>query len=106
MSKKEIRVTVGDVVKEYPAGTTYETLAKDFQKDCDARIVLASTGGKLRELNKKINDEDYNRHLDMIAENNPGKLLEIFEEASDKVLSNAERKLLFDAISYEIISYI
>ena len=57
MSKKEIRVTVGDVVKEYPAGTTYETLAKDFQKDCDAKIVLASTGGKLRELNKKINDD-------------------------------------------------
>ncbi len=57
MSKKEIRVTVGDVVKEYPAGTTFETLAKDFQKDCDAKIVLASTGGKLRELNKKINDD-------------------------------------------------
>ncbi len=57
MSKKEVRVTVGDAVKEYPAGTTFETLAKDFQKDCDAKIVLASTGGKLRELNKKINDD-------------------------------------------------
>lgn len=56
--------------------------------------------------NRKTSDSDYNRHLDMIADNNPAKLLEIFEEASDKVLSNVERKLLFDSISYEIISYI
>ena len=54
---------------------------------------------------KRIDDE-YNRHLDMIYQNNPAKLLEIFEEARDKTYYNAERKLLFDAISYEIISYI
>lgn len=56
--------------------------------------------------NKEINDNEYNRHLKMIESHNPSVLLEIFENASDKTLINAERKLLFDAISHEIISYI
>ena len=34
------------------------------------------------------------------------RLLQIFEEASDKILLNAERKLLFDSIAQQIISYI
>ena len=58
-------------------------------------------------LKKKItNDRMYDDYLSVINNNNPGKLLEIFVDASDKVKHNAERKLLFDAISYEIISYI
>ena len=79
---------------------------EDFRKCVDYYLAIMIKMIEDTIGNKKINDEDYNRHLDMIAENNPGKLLEIFEETSDKVLSNAERKLLFDAISYEIISYI
>ena len=55
---------------------------------------------------KPIDDEGYNNHLKMLMKYNIAKLLEIFEKASDKVLLNAERKLLFDSIAYEIISYI
>ena len=51
---KVYKITVGGKVTEYPAGTTYEQVAIDNQKDYKARIVLARAGGKLRELNKKI----------------------------------------------------
>ena len=56
--------------------------------------------------NKESDDDLYNRHLSIIRQHQPGKLLDIFVRASDKAMLNAERKLLFDAISYEIISYI
>ena len=54
---------------------------------------------------KTVEDREYMEHLEKIKENDPAKLLQIFEDASDKTLLNAERKLLFDAISHEIISY-
>ena len=56
--------------------------------------------------NKTIEDEDYNKQLNILRKYDIGKLLEIFEDASDKTLVNAERKLLFDSIAFEIISYI
>ena len=56
--------------------------------------------------NRRSSDSEYDRYLELIRDNDPGRLLEIFTEASDRTLVNAERKLLFDAISYEIISYI
>lgn len=55
---------------------------------------------------KSVDDIEYMKHLDIIMRHDPAKLLEIFVNASDKILINAERKLLFDAISHEIISYI
>ena len=55
---------------------------------------------------KRLEDKEYNSYLDIINSHDPIRLLEIFEKANDKILYNAERKLLFDAISYEIISYI
>lgn len=55
---------------------------------------------------QSFDDQEYEHHLELIRAHDPGKLLEIFADASDKVGMNAERKLLFDAISYEIISYI
>lgn len=55
---------------------------------------------------RRSQDSEYDRYLQLIRENDPGRLLEIFTEASDRTLVNVERKLLFDAISYEIISYI
>lgn len=79
---------------------------EDFRKCVDYYISIMIKMIEDTIENRKTSDSDYNRHLDMIADNNPVKLLEIFEEASDKVLSNVERKLLFDSISYEIISYI
>jgi len=56
--------------------------------------------------NKTIEDDSYNFHLSELRKYNLSKLLQIFIEANDKVLLNAERKLLFDSIAYEIISYI
>ena len=53
-----------------------------------------------------VEDGDYQIKTDIISNNHPEKLFEIFQKASDKVLLNGERKLLFDAIAYEIISYI
>lgn len=56
--------------------------------------------------NKSINDSEYNNHLELLKKYDLVKLLQIFEEASDKTLLNAERKLLFDSIAQQIISYI
>ena len=56
--------------------------------------------------NKQLVDSDYNKHLQILKNYNLTKLLQIFEEASDKTLLNAERKLLFDSIAQQIISYI
>lgn len=56
--------------------------------------------------NHSINDQDYNNHLELLKGYDMARLLQIFEEASDKILLNAERKLLFDSIAQQIISYI
>lgn len=56
--------------------------------------------------NKTIDDSEYNKHLEVLKKYDLVKLLQIFEEASDKTLLNAERKLLFDSIAQQIISYI
>lgn len=55
--------------------------------------------------NKNKDDEEYNEKINILKNNNPIKLLEIFEEAKDKLLMNVERKLLFDSIAFSIISY-
>ena len=57
MAKKNVKVTINDTVYEYPAGTTFEKIAQDNQKDYDAKIVLAVTYGRLRELHKKVNED-------------------------------------------------
>ncbi len=54
----------------------------------------------------RVGDKEYDGCLDKIAAHDAGKLLDIFVRAKDKVAMNAERKLVFDAVSYEIISYI
>ncbi len=54
----------------------------------------------------RIDDEEYNGKLRKLKAHDPAKLLEIFEDARDKTLLMPERKLLFDAIAYAIISYI
>ena len=56
--------------------------------------------------NIEIDDEDYNNHLQILRKYDVGRLLQIFLQANDKILVNAERKLLFDSIACQIISYI
>ena len=57
-------------------------------------------------IDKKTGDSQYDACLAIIRDHDPAKLLEIFTDAADEAQLNAERKLLFDAICYEIISYI
>ncbi len=39
--------------REYPSGTTWLTVAKDYQKDYQDEILLVQVNGKLQELHKK-----------------------------------------------------
>ena len=56
--------------------------------------------------NQLIADDEYNNYLQIIRNHQPLTLLQIFQKAREKVDINGERKLVFDAICYEIISYI
>ena len=53
-AKKQYRVQVGEVIREYEVGTTFEVIAQDFQKDYEHQIVLACENYKLLELRKKL----------------------------------------------------
>ena len=78
----------------------------DFRKCVDYYMAIMIKMIEDSIEDKKTIDEEYNNHLDLLKEYDLGKLLEIFEKANDKILLAAERKLLFDQIAYEIISYI
>ena len=79
---------------------------EEFRKCVDyyLAIMIRMINDALEE--RRSQDSEYDHYLQRIRDNDPGRLLEIFTRASDRILMNAERKLLFDAISYEIISYI
>ncbi|HOO28213.1 MAG TPA: TGS domain-containing protein, partial [Lachnospiraceae bacterium] len=49
-----VKVTAAGITKEYRTGTVYEEIAKEHQKDFDAKIVLVLVNGKLNELHKKL----------------------------------------------------
>lgn len=49
-----IQIGVNGVICTYEKGTTYEQVAKDFQKDYKQKIALALVDGKFRELMKEI----------------------------------------------------
>ncbi|MDO4198885.1 MAG: hypothetical protein Q4D13_07840 [Erysipelotrichaceae bacterium] len=53
--------------------------------------------------NYQSNDEQYNNYLDILRKHDLIKLLEIFENAREKYLNNAEKKLLLDSAAYEIL---
>ena len=48
------KVTIGNIVKEYEAGTTYENVIKENFPDKAEQIILVKVNGKLEELAKKI----------------------------------------------------
>lgn len=55
MSAHMCKVTVDGVTKEYRAGTTYQSIAEEFQPGYDHQIVLVFTGGyHLQELRKTV----------------------------------------------------
>ncbi|MDD3346702.1 MAG: nucleoside kinase [Oscillibacter sp.] len=49
-----MRVRVEGVEREYPFGTSYQTIAADFQKSCQQDILLVNRDGKLCELHKTL----------------------------------------------------
>lgn len=54
---RKVTVTFQNNDYEYEVGTTYEQVAKDFQKDFEAKIVLVSVDGRLRELHKILSKD-------------------------------------------------
>ena len=54
---RKVKVTIQNNEYEYEAGTSYEQIVKDFQKDYDAKIVLVSADGRLRELHKILSND-------------------------------------------------
>ena len=48
-----VTVTVNGEKKEYEAGTTYETIAKEYQGHYDSRIALVTVNGKIIQKGKK-----------------------------------------------------
>lgn len=85
---------------------TYFKDRDDFKKTTDyyLSIMIKMIEDSLENI--KTDDNEYNAHLDTLSKYNPVKLLEIFSEESDKLLFNADRKLLFDSIAHKIILYI
>ena len=78
----------------------------DFRKCVDYYVLIMIKMIEDAIEKKGIKDNDYQNHIAILNRYNTGRLLQIFEEANDKILVNAERKLLFDSIAYEIILYI
>lgn len=53
-----VGVKIKDEKRTLPKGTTFETIAKEYQKNYDAPILAAIENGKIKELAKKIQKED------------------------------------------------
>lgn len=54
MNQEMYHVQIGNMIKEYPAGTTYQSIAREFQEDYENDIVLAFVNEKLQELHKTL----------------------------------------------------
>jgi len=48
------KITLGNIVKEYEAGTTYEQILRENYAASAEHIILAKVNGKLEELTKKV----------------------------------------------------
>lgn len=54
MEQNMRKVELGGTVKEYPQGTAYGEIVKDFRELWDAPVILVTVNGKLEELHKKL----------------------------------------------------
>jgi len=48
------KITINGITKEYPVGTTFETVVNEYQDEYKGEIALVKENGKIRELNKTI----------------------------------------------------
>ena len=51
------KITVLGNTKEYESGTTFETIANEYQEQFDDGIALVKEDGKIRELFKKVSKD-------------------------------------------------
>lgn len=49
-----VTVTINGEKKQYPQGTTYETIVSEYQEQYDGQIALVTVDGRIRELFKKL----------------------------------------------------
>lgn len=49
-----VTVTINGEKREYAQGTSYETIAAEYQQDYEGMIALVAVNGKIRELFKKV----------------------------------------------------
>ena len=49
-----VTIKVNGEERKYQKGTSLEVIAKDFQKDYDAQILIAIRNDKIKELAKKV----------------------------------------------------
>lgn len=54
MAKQMITTMIHDVEREYPVGTTYEMISREYQNEDEDIIVLAKKNNNLRELRSKL----------------------------------------------------
>lgn len=52
-----IKVKIHGEEKQYEAGTSYEAIVEEYQKQYEGRIALVSANGKIRELSKQLKKE-------------------------------------------------
>lgn len=57
MGQQIFHVKIGEEIKEYPRGTTFEDLAREHQSRFEDDIVLAFSNGRLIELQKEITED-------------------------------------------------
>lgn len=60
-----VKISVGDVTKEYQYGVTFEVIARDFKDQFKSDIAIAVFNGKLRELNKYPEKDGVLEFLDL-----------------------------------------
>ncbi len=59
------KIEVNGVTKDYPEGTTFEVIAKDFKDSCKNEISIAVFNGKMRELSKTPDKDGTLEFLDL-----------------------------------------
>ncbi|MDO4311978.1 MAG: nucleoside kinase [Eubacteriales bacterium] len=63
MGQEKINVQIGDAVVQYPEGTSYLEIVRDYQKDVEDDIVLVFVNGRLQELTKELKSDCVIRFL-------------------------------------------
>lgn len=89
-------VMVNGTIKTYEKGTTYETVAKEYQEKYDNSIALVYFNGKMRELSKKIAGDGAVTFI--TTKDNAGH--STYVRTAEMILVKAARNVLGDAAKH------